>query len=63
MPSHKHRSDTAMAGLSSREGPGSVADRKTEMCTIFDVYDKCGKGVKNDKGDRSDDQRKERSSG
>ena len=27
--------------LSSRERSGSVADRKTEMCSIFDVYDKC----------------------
>jgi len=34
------------AELSSRERPGSVADRKTEMCSIFDVYDKCvRKGV------------------
>jgi len=27
--------------LSSRERSGSVADRKTEMCSIFDIYDKC----------------------
>jgi len=34
------------AELSSRERPGSVTDRKTEMCSIFDVYDKCvPKGV------------------
>jgi len=46
MPSYKHRNDTAMAELSSRERPGSVIDRKTEMCSIFDVYDNCvRKGV------------------
>jgi len=40
MPSYKHRNDTAMAELSSRERPGSVADRKTEMFSIFNVSDK-----------------------
>jgi len=34
---------------SSRERPGTVGDRKTQMCSIFDVYDKCvRRGVKND---------------
>ena len=39
----------------------SVADRKTEMCSIFDVYDKCvHKGVT--VRSPGDVQRKERSS-
>jgi len=44
------RTGTARTQLSwdllSREQSGSVTDRKTEMCSIFDVYDKCvRKGV------------------
>ena len=38
------RTGAAMSQLgaerSSRGRPRSVADRKTEMCSIFDVYDK-----------------------
>jgi len=64
MPSYKHHSDTAwLRAVVTRKTPNG-SDRKTEMCSIFDVYNKCfRKGVKNDrKGDRSDEQRKERSS-
>jgi len=39
MPSYRHRNETAMSGLSSREKPGLMGDRKTEMCSIFDVYE------------------------
>jgi len=40
--------------LSSEGRSRNGSDRKTEMCSIFDVYDKCvRKGVKNDcKGDQ-----------
>ena len=39
-----HRTGAVMLQLgterSSQGRPRSVADRKTEMCSIFDVYDK-----------------------
>jgi len=46
MPSYKHRKDTAMSRTVVTRKIRSVAGRKTEMCSIFDVYDKCvRKGV------------------
>jgi len=54
MPSYKHRGDTAWLGAVVTRKIPNGSDRKTEMCSIFDVYDKCvRKGVKNDcKGDQ-----------
>ena len=52
------RTSTAMAPLwaelSPRERPGSVADKETDMCSIFDVNGKCvRKGVSvRSEGDR-----------
>ena len=39
--SYKHRSDTAISQVPLREWPGTMTGRETEMCSIFDVYDKC----------------------
>ena len=61
MSSYKHCSDTAwLRAVVTRKAPNG-SDRKTEMCSIFDVYDKCvRKGVKN--ACKGNEQRKERSS-
>jgi len=38
------------------------SDRKTEICSIFDVYDKCvRKAQRSEEGSLEDEQRKERS--
>jgi len=39
MPSYKHYNITAMSRTVFTRKTGSVADRKTEMCSLFDVYD------------------------
>jgi len=40
MQPYKPRCDTAVR-LSPWERPGTMSGRKTEMGSIFDVYDKC----------------------